>query len=529
MLPLFTGILYGFSWPVFEDINLSFLAWFAFVPLFLFLENNQQRFWKSIGGSLLAMTVFSIISAGWLFNFPTDKLKLAVIFLSSQLWFCVPFPVFYLLNRKIGFDRTLWLFPILWMLWEWAYLPMEFTMGTHLSPYSQSNNLWLIQFIDLTGMWGVSFWLMLFNVLLFKSYKAANYQWKAALFSRKTLVSGSLMLGIPLLYGAIAFSFYGKPASKKALRVSVIPTHFSPAFISNPNNRVAMIEQTLYRTDSLAYYQGQRGLHSDLYLWPETGLSFEIDDLNLGSLFTETVTDWQAALLTGGKGYIPSADTTDYRYTVSGILLSHTNPEPQFHFKTVLTPGHEAIPYHRWLAKLPFFPIPETDSRFYRKGEQSMPLPLTTKKGETFQVGVSLCFEQWYPQHWVSLVNNNAEVMMHLAAEGWYGEVGFQQFMANVTRMRCIETRRWVARSANAGLSLFIDPLGNYHPTANGTVRPFSASLYASDTRTLYARAPDWFPLGGLLFLLIALIYSFRNLPKQADLTASLPFKSYTV
>ncbi len=510
-LPLLTGVLYGLSWPLFEGLNLSFLAWFAFVPLFIFIERNQHRFWKSISGSLLAMTVFSIISAGWLFNFPTDKGKLAVIFFSSQLWFCVPFPVFYLLNRKIGFDRTLWLFPIFWMLWEWVYLPLEFTMGTHLSPYSQSSNLWLIQFIDLTGMWGVSFWLMLFNVLLFKAYKVANYQWKAALFSRITLFTTILMLGIPLLYTAIAFSWYSQPASKKSLRVSVIPTQFSPAFITNPENHVAMIEQTLYRTDSMAYHQEQRELHSDLYLWPETGLSFEIDDLNLSSLFAETVTDWQAALLTGGKGYIPSADTTDYRYTVSGILLSHTNPEPQFHFKTVLTPGQEAIPYHRWLAKLPFFPIPETDSRFYRKGEESVPLPLTTKKGETFQVGVSICFEQWYPQHWVSLARNHAEVIMHLAAEGWYGEVGFQQFMANVTRMRCIEIRRAAARSANGGLSLFIDQLGNYRLAAGSTLQPASATLYASDTLTLYARAPDWLPACGLLAFLITLGYFLKT------------------
>ncbi|MFT5999861.1 MAG: hypothetical protein ACI81P_002320 [Neolewinella sp.] len=44
LLCLTTGILHGLSWPILPDVNLSFLAWFAFVPLFILLERHQHSF-----------------------------------------------------------------------------------------------------------------------------------------------------------------------------------------------------------------------------------------------------------------------------------------------------------------------------------------------------------------------------------------------------------------------------------------------------------------------------------------------------
>lgn len=173
--PLLCGVLYGLSWPIFEWLNLSFLAWFAFVPLFIFLEKHQDRFWKSMFGSYLAMFVFGCFSAGWLFNFPNPIWQVAIIFFAEELWFFMPFLFLFPIQRKLGFNKALWLFPFVWMLWEWTYLHLEFTMGTHLSAYSQSSNLWLIQHIDLTGMWSISLWLLFFNVLIFKAYQKVNY------------------------------------------------------------------------------------------------------------------------------------------------------------------------------------------------------------------------------------------------------------------------------------------------------------------------------------------------------------------
>lgn len=502
LLCLASGLLYGLSWPILPEVNLSFLAWFAFVPLFVFLERQQHSFWKSMAGSFVAMLIFALITAGWLFNFPQSTLEIAVIVLMGVFLFIAPVVPFYFLQRRLGFSRALWLFPLLWTVWEWFYLDLEFTMGTHMSAYSQSSNVWLIQFIDLTGMWGIACWLLFFNVFVYQAYRSAKGQLQTGLFWRKLALPAALMLGLPLTYSAYAFGQFDG-VGEQSLSVTVIPTYFTAAFLEDSRNLKKAIEQTLHLTDSLHYAQRETNTVPDLYLWPETGTGFTLEEAGLGQALREAVADYDAALLTGGSLW---ADTTsqDFRKYTVGTLLSAHSPGVHHHRKTRLTPGQEMIPYHRWLAKLPSFPVPLQDWRYRKQGTVSAPLPLTTWDDRQFALGVSLCYEQWHPLHLTALANNGAEVFLHLAGENWYGEVGFQQFMANVNRLRCIENRRAGARSSNVGISGFIDALGRMDKVSSGrNAQPLTASITTSTHLTPYARFPHWFPLlcSGLLLL----------------------------
>lgn len=501
-LCLASGLLYGLSWPILPEVNLSFLAWFAFVPLFIFLERHQQSFWKSMGGSFVAMLVFALITAGWLFNFPQSTLEIATIVLMGVIFFIFPFMPFYFIQGRLGFSRALWLFPLLWTVWEWFYLDLEFTMGTHMSAYSQSSNVWLIQFIDLTGMWGIACWLLFFNVFVYQAYRSAEGRVRSGVFWRKLALPAALMLGLPLAYSAYSFGQFSG-VGRQSLSVTVVPTYFTAAFLEDSRNLKTVIEQTLHLTDSLHYAQRTTNTVPDLYLWPETGTGFTLEEAGLGQALREAVTDYDAALLTGGS---LGADTTgrDLRkYTVGTLFSAHT-PAVRHHRKTRLTPGQEMIPYHRWLAKIPGFPVPLQDPQFRKQGTESAPLPLTTWDDRQFALGVSLCYEQWHPLHLTTLAQNGAEVFLHLAGENWYGEVGFQQFMANVNRLRCIENRRAGARSSNVGISGFIDPLGRMDKVSSGRkAQPLTASITTSTYITPYARFPQWFPLlcCGLLLL----------------------------
>jgi len=506
---LISGILYGLSWPILEGINLSFLAWFAFVPLFLYLEKNQHHFWKNMAACYAAMVVFGCFSAAWLFNFPKATYEIAIIFFLEEVYFTIPFLLLFLLKKRFGFERSLWLFPLIWMLWEWIYLDLEFTMGTHLSAYSQSSNIWLIQYVDLTGMWGLSFWLMLFNVLLYKIYKKAEGKIFRPGFLMKTGKICLVMLGVPMLYSVFALQQYQDETERSAV-VSLIPTQFSGKYLFDPQNQQSVVEQTLHRTDSLAFSQIDLGGSSDLYVWPETGMSYDLNYSNLGPLLRQATQDWDAALLTGCQGKDTNAPDLDPRSFVSGALIDPQGLEPLYHHKTVLTPGQEVIPYHAILAKLPSFPIPEMSPNYFKRGQNSLPLELRTKDRKVFNIGVSLCYEQWYPQHWARLAKNGTDFYIHLAGESWYGNMGFQTFMANVSRMRCIENRRQGARCANMGQSMFIDQFGRKIGTdGKGAMESFTEELKALDGVTPYAQFPNAVPILGMIALFfLSIIFS---------------------
>lgn len=509
---LLSGILYGMSWPIFEGVNLSFLAWFAFVPLFVFLEKNKDNFKKSMLFSFLAMVVFEMIAAGWLFNFPVTTAKVLLMFFLEDIWFFFPFFLFYFVQKKFSFDKAVWIFPFIWMLWEWIYLDLEFTMGTHLSAYSQSSNIWLIQYIDITGMWGVSFWMMFFNVVIFKAYKQSSEKILTIKFLKKVSLIVVIMIGIPLIYSFLSFLKYDKVVGKK-INISVVPTQFSAKQLLNIESVYSIIENTLYKSDSVAFTMSDKGIHSDLYVWPESGLTISLQESNLQSILFEAVNDWEAALITGGRNTKDTLYSKNQAQYVSGILISHKNKKPTYHYKTILTPGQEAIPYHSLLAKIPNFPLKENNPRFFLKGTVSKPLELTTKNSNKFLVGISLCFEQWYPKHWTELSKNGADFYTHLAAEGWYGNVGFMSFMTNVTRMRSIENRKQTARSANVGISCFIDQLGRYHSKNNEKKYDvIHKTLTAQNHITFYAKHPNLFPVVSLFVLIALFLKQFINI-----------------
>ncbi len=500
---LWCGLLHGFSWPLFEHPNLSFLAWFAFVPLLVFLERNKDSFWRFLGGGYGAMFVFSCLAAGWLFNFPESTLEVGVIFLTGTIYMSIVYLPFYFLQKKLSFQKAVWLFPFLWVIWEWVYLPLEFTMGTHLLSYTQSSNTWLIQYVDLTGMWGISFWVILFNVLIWQAGRPLGFDLRSGLFRRRLAKISLGMLAIPLLYAAYVFHQYANMPGESAT-VSLIPTQYTADFLMNPNNQKAVVEETLMRTDSLAYTRLQAGQHTDLYLWPETGANYPLDFSNLGALLQEATTDWEAALITGCKGVPADYSEENLRTYVSGVLISGEDKDLQYHHKTILTPGQESIPYEQWLRKIPGFDKLDLLSSFRKKGTTAEPLTLSTIDGRTFKVGVSLCFEQWYPSYWAETARNGADFFVHLAGEGWYGRVGFQQYMANVSRLRCIENRHSLARCANIGHSLFIDPLGRfYDPVELGAWSSATAAVKASSVVSFYARFPWLFPVVCLVGLTI--------------------------
>lgn len=508
-LPTISGLLYGFSWPIFEGLNLSFLAWFAFCPLLLFIEQSQKSFIRAFLGSLWAMTVFALMSAGWLFFFPQNKWEITIIVLIVIFCFKIPFDILHVISRQIGFDRALWLLPFFWAFWEWAYLHLDFAMGTHLSPYSQSSNIWLIQYIDITGMWGISFWLMLFNVLIYKSYKASlgTGGLNKKRMASKLVLPIVLMLGLPLLYAVFSYAKYDNPKEGASVAVSLFPTQYDAQFLSVDSNKVGAVNELLYRSDSLFYHRNDIGLHSDLYLWPETGSPYQIGASNLGWLLRDAVNDWGGALLTGCKGVsISHADSSQSTH-VSGVLLSSYDSLPQYHHKTYLTPGQEHIPYLSAFRSMGLLTDSSWTQNYFSAGVAHQPLPFTTRRGEQFKVGVSLCFEQWYPDHWAKLAQNGTDFYAHLAGEGWYGEIGFQQFMANVSRLRCIETRRQAARCANVGLSLFINERGEFSRKAKGAVA-VNSRLYAKGGLTFFAQNPYWFQWTALAVCLALYLHS---------------------
>jgi apolipoprotein N-acyltransferase len=484
------AVLYGISWPMPWNANLSFLAWFALVFLLLSLEKTKG-FWRFAGITWGFTFISYTICSGWFLDIPTNKLLIGIGALTESFGFPLPFIPYYFIQKRIGFRQSVFILPFLFVLGEWAYCSMEHNLSYLLVAHSQTANWRLIQYADLFGFLSVTFWVVLFNALLYSALVQSDFRPLSASFLKKAVPSIAIMVCVPLAYAALQ-SHRLRELSTDRMKITMIQTRFAP----NPENEQAAknLDRTVELTDSVDYYFKKDGLGHDLIVWHEgaipTGTKPGILRFVQGA-----VNDWQTPLLSGIE-FDERFESTKHRQPVNRVVLFVPNPDstdrPQYYDKISLAPGWESIPYLSLFHKagIRF----SNEHTFHKKGDR---VRLFDVPGPTrhFTIGAPICFEQNAPWLWNRMVRLGAEGFVQVSFESWFGRTYFQKQVAYITRLRAIETRHGVARCSNGGLTFFVDPFGRIYSPARGPESSTTDFLPLTRTVTFYTRHPGLFPL----------------------------------
>ena len=217
LLTIISGILLGLSYPSFPEIPTGILAWFAFVPLLLATReetNFRTYFWQT----------FSIFLISGPLNFWWTALfswKAFAVCYTTQTWgVYLPFLLHFFLQKRFGWQRALFLLPFHWTFLDWINHQLPHTLQVNNIAYTQANNIWLIQFTDITGMWGVTFWVVMMNILI--TFLLAHKR-----FEIKKVVAISAWLSIVLGYSFWNMKLSPKNAigtDNETTKVSIIQT-----------------------------------------------------------------------------------------------------------------------------------------------------------------------------------------------------------------------------------------------------------------------------------------------------------------
>jgi apolipoprotein N-acyltransferase len=160
---LASALLLGLSYPSFPYIHLELFVWFWMVPMMLALKPITS-FPKFLCRVYLTMLV--VFAFGMLWLLASHVLGTVLVGLIGAAVFAFPFMIFYFIRRNIGWRWALWSAPAVWTASEWLYQQSEGSFGWIGIGLSQSNLYWLVQYVDITGVWGITFWVTLFNVLV---------------------------------------------------------------------------------------------------------------------------------------------------------------------------------------------------------------------------------------------------------------------------------------------------------------------------------------------------------------------------
>jgi len=492
-LSLFSGLLLWLSFP--GGCGFWPLLFVALVPLLQVLrgESSKRACFYGLLCGLLHFTVllyWIVIVLGrygglaWFISLPA--LLLLALYMASYL--ALFGMVANLILRVFPAAVALWLLPSLWVGIDWlrgvlftGFPWMDLGYALYKVPL-------LIQVADLAGHHGVSFLIVFVNCSLLLFFGRKN-----SIRSRLLILIPTLcLLGAAAIYSSIRFTQENEVLSADdttKIEVGIVQGNIDQGLKWSPDQQQRTVENYLLRTKSL-FASG----HPSLVVWPETALPFypPANGTFMQPLERLVATD-NFALLTGAPWYeIVDRSAKKINFFNSALLLQPDGSLGGKYYKTHLVPFGEYVPLKKFL---PFLaPLVEAVGDF-RSGSIEQPLLWQQAK-----LGVLICFESVFPDLSRQWVLAGANVLVNLTNDAWYGRSSAPRQSLAMAVLRAVETRRSLIRSANTGISGFVNPAGTMSKES-GLFVPWAETeeVVLSNELTVWARY-------GYLFAPICLI-----------------------
>ncbi len=548
-LSALSGLLLFAAWPVSPS---TFLIFVALVPL-LWLEQRSTRAIKFFGWSYLALLIWNVATTWWVCN-STLPGGIAAI-MANSLLMTLPWLGFHKMKKRLGPALGYSSLILFWLTFEYIHLNWELswpwlTLGNVFATHPE----W-VQWYELTGVSGGSLWVLTVNLVVFLLLKeifspVTNRPLGEPVGIRrlnaKYLVILALLLIVPLalsrlltpanavaanpistidrpgttVSGSSAPSAGNPlvPASRNDLpqpNIVVVQPNIDPYEKFAPGNEEAELDRLIRLSES------QLDSRTALIVWPETAIPEPInEDAIRSNPFMARVWDLLrrhpgVQLLTGVEGYrvfsaenkgsysfrIPNSDNYEDSYNSAALLDSNG---AQIYHKSKLVPGVETLPrFLKFMAPL-FEKFGGTTGGYAQQENRTVLLT----SNNSYRVAPSICYESIYGEFMSAYVRGGADLLVIITNDGWWGKTpGYRQH-ENYARLRAIETRRWVARSANTGISCFINPSGQViDPQPWDKTTAIKYPVPRTDTMTFYVRHGDLLSHLAIALALVLMLY----------------------
>lgn len=415
----------------YPNFNLEFLAWVSLIPLFLALENNniKQRFIK---GYLFGIVFFSGILY-WLFKLSIPGTVGLVLLLSfAPAIFCCLY-----LPAKRYFVYAIAYVPSAWVLTEYLRGHLFTGFPWALLGYSQSFNIPLIQVAGITGVYGISFIIVLVNFSLYLIIRKAPHRFYVIFFV-------FILVAACLAYGERAIRCV---YSAQTIKVSAIQGNIPLKIRWEPKYRDFIMDQYKRITkDAIAEDKPY------LVIWPETTLPGYIEEKDLRGAISELAKSEETYLLIGtlhGEG------SNAFN---SACLISDKGEVLKRYDKIHLVPFGEFIPFEdkfSWLRSC--IGIPTGD---FIRGKDYVVFKLMTKESGFYNFSCLVCYEDIFPELSRRFVKAGAHFLVNITNDAWFGKTSapYQHLQGSI--FRAVENHVPIVRAANTGVSCIIDSNG---------------------------------------------------------------------
>lgn len=383
------------------------------------------------------------------------------------------------------------LLPVTWVAWEkiTEWLPQLgfpwLPLGLALAKVPL-----LAQSVDISGVHGGSFWIAAVNGLLIDAVAARRGgTTREGAWARRTAIAAAMLLAV-VGYG----SWRERSVALRDLApIAIVQPNVPQEEKWQADNRDRIVGMLSSATRAAVAAHDPR-----LVVWPEVALPGYLDEHP----------EWRDTLAALGRaGHTPilfgvvdvqwnsppiAGRDLDYDYFNAALLtdsLGRVGAYPPTR-KQYLVPVVERVPFlnPRWFGALKYF-------GGYGRGQGAV-----VYREPWGAFGVLICYESIFPSQARALRRGGADVLLNITNDAWFGRSTAPWQHEAHMRLRAIETRAAVVRSANTGISSYIDPRGREHGATElfvPAVRTYR--VQTSDASTLFLAWGDWIGWGSVL------------------------------
>jgi len=497
-LSVLSGLLLIASFP---HGDLGWLAWAALLPFLLTFPHADLRAALAHGAVLGAVFFGGLMYWIGLFAAHAVGPVLGSVAWLGSVFALAPWLIVFaggahwLSRRSAG--AWVWGLPALWTVLEWG---RQFgILGTTWGDlaFTQHRILPLLQVTKATGPWGLSFLIVLVNVVLAEAVRgrASIRPWQTQAHLR----------------GALLLCFAATLCGRHTLgREHLQPTFVAAALQGNINQNVQ--DTPAYERRVLDTFAAQSrtaaALGATLTVWPETAVPgyLRFDPRFAQPIAQSAVLNHQTALV-GARDYLPSQkkDTnTLFLVTPQGRIAGQYS-------KRHLVPFGEYVPLRAT------FPILEKlHLSIYDMAQGSAHQPLLDAGPGIGKLGAAICYDSTYSGLMRAQVARGANLLVVTTDDTWFGRTAAAGQHAAMASVDAAATDRYLVRCAATGISQVLDPTGRVIASSRLFVPAVvAAPVQSRHTQTFYVRHGDWFVLLSVVLVAFLLLpFRMRKAPQ---------------
>ncbi|UJH92489.1 apolipoprotein N-acyltransferase [Antarcticibacterium sp. 1MA-6-2] len=521
---LLSGFLLALAWPTYGFPILIFLA---FVPL-LFAEfnirNSEIRYKKLqiLGLSYLSFLIWNLITTYWLYY--STLFGAAFAILVNSLLMSLVFLLYHYVAKRSDFRSGAAFFISIWIIFENIHLGWEFSW-----PWLNLGNVFAVthnwvQWYEYTGAFGGTLWILLVNIGIFKSvisyreFRQREIIWRG-------IIKAALFVALPIAVSYLIRNYYSE--AEKTLEAVILQPNIDP-YKEKYNVTDTRIGEHLLKlsrekiTDNTALVVAPETVFASgtvLNKFPESEAAFyskqileqspNLNFLSGISMYERFNDPERVAKQSNQLG--PMDWYNDYN---SAFLMNQQSP-PQLYHKSKLVVGVENFPYQSILKPILGDVMIDLGGTVAMKTTQEERAVFELNNG--YSTAPIICYESVYGEYVTCYVRNGADFLTIITNDAWWSDTQGHKQHLNYAKLRAIETRRSIVRSANTGISAFINEKGDILETLGYTeVGSIRGEVTLNTEETFYVRHGDYIArvskfLAAFLFLFAVVKYERRK------------------